>query len=430
MSAPITPQRHIRAGLIGTVLLLGTFGAWATFATLHGAVVTTGELVYTDGGTIDILHSDGGTVAAVLAQPGAAVKAGTTIAQIDGTLLAVERRILEDRLFEARLRDWRTQALLDGAQTFPNLPTDLQASLDARPELARSLAREQAAFTATLEQHTALLDSIADQQDESLRAAEAALAIAEGMGREIAVLTDDIARQTALRDKGLAQWNVLSSLERSKIQVENSRLQSQAEAAAQQARHATLALEAAQQTATYRAKLADTLAQTAEAVPELQERIVGIVAQQERLDIKAPTDGHINTLLLASPGVVAMPGTVVATLVPDAEAPRLVAPIAPQQIDQVWEGQTALLRPMTRAHNDLELHATVVRVSEGVLRNPTTGASYYEVVLDPHLDPLRARGDGLVSGTPFEVAIQTNARSPLAYLLEPVQRSFRRALRE
>lgn len=430
MTMARSPKRHIAAGAVGFFLLAGTFGAWATMTTLHGAVVTTGELVYTDGATIDILHPDGGTVSEVFAQAGDRVDAGAVIARMDGELLAVERRILEDRLFQTELRDWRIQALLDGATTFPDLPDDLQAALDARPELVRSLERERSSFESAQEELSTILASLSDSQKEAERAAIAARAVAEGLSAELEVIEADLERQRSLQDKGLAQWSVISNLERSRIQAENSRLQSLAEAEAQTARQDTLDFDSARQSAAFRARMADLLATAAETIPELEERIVGLMAQQKRLDIKAPVSGHINTLLLAAPGVIVMPGTPIATLVPDADTPHLVAPIAPQQIDQVWEGQTALLRPMTRSDNDLEISATVVRVGEAVLRDPATGASYYEVSIEPRLDTLRARGDGLVSGTPFEVAIQTSARSPLAYLMEPVQRSFRRALRE
>lgn len=430
MSAARTPRRHLLGGAAGFVLLIATFGVWSTVTTLHGAVVTTGELVYTDGATLDILHPDGGTVSEVFVQAGDLVDAGTVIARMDGTLLDVERRILEDRLFQTKLRDWRIQALLDGATSFPELPVDLQTALDDNPDRVRSLARERSSFESAQEELSTILASLTDAQQEAARAAAAARAVAEGLAAEVAVIDADLERQRSLQDKGLAQWSVISNLERARIQSDNARLQSLAEAEAQTARQDTLALDMARQTAAYKARQADMLAAAAETIPELEERIVGLAAQQERLEVRAPVTGHLNTLAISTPGVIVMPGTPIATLVPNADTPHLLAPIAPQQIDQVWEGQTALLRPMTRSDNDLEISAEVIRVGEAVLRDPVTGASYYEVSIAPKLDTLRARGDGLVSGTPFEVAIQTSARSPLSYLMEPVQRSFRRALRE
>ena len=425
-----TPTRQLRAGLFWTTAFVATFGAWAFLAELRGAVVATGQLVYnTDGSEIEIRQIDGGPVAEILIEAGAAVKAGDVVARMDGDLLAVERRILEDRLFETRLRDLRLQSLVDGTD-FPDLPPALQAAVEARPELARSVDRERAAHAAAKAEMAAVLARLTDAEVEAKRASTAARAIMSGMATEIAVIGADLESQQELLAKGLTQRDRVSDLERDKVRADNTLLQTKADAEAQEARVQTIRTEMERETSTRRSALMEELARTAETIPELEERLAGVMARQERLDIKAPASGHVNRMLVAAPGVVLTPGSTVATLVPDGGTPYLVAPIAPTQIDQVRAGQDALLRPMTRAHNDLELPAKVLRVGEGLRRDEATGATYYEVILEPDLALLAARGDGLVSGTPFEVAIQTTARTPMAYLMEPVQRSFRRAMRE
>jgi HlyD family secretion protein len=121
---------------------------------------------------------------------------------------------------------------------------------------------------------------------------------------------------------------------------------------------------------------------------------------------------------------------VVAKLVPQSQAPQVITRIEPSQIDQVYLGQEALLRPMTRNQNDLEVQAKITRVAEALKNDPNTGAPYYEVVLEPSLEAFYERGGEAISGTPFEVAIQTQARTPWEYFMEPIKRSFRRSLRE
>lgn len=429
MNAARTPSRHLRVGLLAGAAFVITFLSWALLANLQGAVVSTGELVYTDTREIEIRHGDGGPVAEVLVQAGSFVEAGDTILRVDSDLLLVEQRILQDRLFETRLRDHRLQTLIDGKDFLP-LPPELEAEIAERDTGARSLAREAAAHAAALAQIQSALATIEDSQSQAQRAAATARTTAEGLAAEILLLTEDLERQTTLLDKGLTQRSVVSNLERAKLQASNDRNQALAEAESQDARVHTLDLERARVKAENNARLVEELARAAEIVPEIQERLAGIEARLIRLDVKAPVSGHINSLAITTAGVVLPPGAVLATLVPDSGDAQILTHIAPNQIDQVRAGQKAMIRPMTRAHNNLELTAEVVRVGEGLRRDPTTGASYYEVLLAPNLKPLAATGDGLVSGTPFEVAIETQARTPMAYFMEPVLRSFRKAMRE
>lgn len=429
MNAARTPSRHLRVGLLAGGAFVITFLSWALLANLQGAVVSTGELVYTDTREIEIRHGDGGPVAEVLVQAGSFVEAGDTILRVDSDLLLVEQRILQDRLFETRLRDHRLQTLIDGKDFLP-LPPELEAEIAERDTGARSLAREAAAHAAALAQIQSALATIEDSQSQAQRAAATARTTAEGLAAEILLLTEDLERQTTLLDKGLTQRSVVSNLERAKLQASNDRNQALAEAESQDARVHTLDLERARVKAENNARLVEELARAAEIVPEIQERLAGIEARLIRLDVKAPVSGHINSLAITTAGVVLPPGAVLATLVPDSGDAQILTHIAPNQIDQVRAGQKAMIRPMTRAHNNLELTAEVVRVGEGLRRDPTTGASYYEVLLAPNLKPLAATGDGLVSGTPFEVAIETQARTPMAYFMEPVLRSFRKAMRE
>lgn len=429
MNAVRTPSRHLRVGLLAGAAFVVTFLSWALLANLQGAVVSTGELVYTDTREIEIRHGDGGPVAEVLVQAGSFVEAGDTILRVDSDLLLVEQRILQDRLFETRLRDHRLQTLIDGKDFLP-LPPELEAEIAAHDTGARSLAREAAAHAAAVAQIQSALATIEDSQKQAQRAAATARTTAEGLASEILLLTDDLARQTTLLDKGLTQRSAVSNLERAKLQASNDRNQALAEAESQDARVHTLDLERARVQAESNARLVEELARAAEIVPEIQERLAGIEARLVRLDVKAPVSGYINSLAITTAGVVLPPGAVLATLVPDSGEAQILTQIAPNQIDQVRAGQKAMLRPMTRAYNNLELTAEVVRVGEGLRRDPTTGASYYEVLLAPNLKPLAATGDGLVSGTPFEVAIETQARTPMAYFMDPVLRSFRKAMRE
>lgn len=72
----------------------------------------------------------------------------------------------------------------------------------------------------------------------------------------------------------------------------------------------------------------------------------------------------------------------------------------------------------------------VSRVSADVTVDPRGGASYYDVEVTPDSEGLKAlAGNGVVAGMPVEVHLATGVRTPLSYLLKPLDDQLRRAFR-
>jgi HlyD family secretion protein len=392
-------------------------------------VVSTGELIYTTGRAIDIPHQDGGTIETLQVAAGDHVRAGQVLATMNPNLLDVEYRILIDRLVQLTLQQLRYQALLDEV-AFPTLPEDIAALIKDNPDLMDAVVRERAALRTTMEEWEALRAQYAQETRTLERTIAAQGPIIEGLEEQEALLLADFTAQSQLLDRGVARRADVSETERDLIDVRNTLLQARADLDNSQAQLETIQITLNRDMAQRKADIAQALSETAQQLPEVQERLVALEERRQRLAISAPVDGVIDELAVAAEGVILLPGSLVATLVPTTTEPRLLTRIQPTQIDQVRIGQQAVLRPMTRGFNDTELQAEVTRISDSVRTDPTTGMSYYEVTLRTNLEGLESRGFIPVTGTPFEVAIQTSARTPLAYFMEPVKRSFRHAMRE
>ena len=108
----------------------------------------------------------------------------------------------------------------------------------------------------------------------------------------------------------------------------------------------------------------------------------------------------------------------------------MITRIEPSYVNQVYPGQRVLMRPSSRDFNDMEILGEVSIISEGLKTDERSGLLYYEVSVSPDLSGLEERGARLVSGMPFEVAVQTAERTPFDYFMDPVYRSFRRAFSE
>jgi HlyD family secretion protein len=133
-------------------------------------------------------------------------------------------------------------------------------------------------------------------------------------------------------------------------------------------------------------------------------------------------------------GVIAN-GETVMQIVPAADKLVIDAKVAPQDIDQVAVGAPAHVRIMAgNQRTTPDLNATVMLVSADLAKDPPGAqptAPYYQVRLYLPPEEVRKLGDlKLVPGMPAEAYIQTYARTPLAYLMKPLQDQLARTFRE
>ena len=116
---------------------------------------------------------------------------------------------------------------------------------------------------------------------------------------------------------------------------------------------------------------------------------------------------------------------------PEADALTVEAKVAPQDIDQVRVGQTAVLRfSAFNQRTTPELDGTVSRVSADLTTDQRTGAAYYVVRITlSDSEIARLEGLRLVPGMPVEAFIRTGERTVLSYVMKPftdqITRSFR-----
>ena len=120
-------------------------------------------------------------------------------------------------------------------------------------------------------------------------------------------------------------------------------------------------------------------------------------------------------------------------LIPQDRPLVIAARVDPIHIDQIVTGQAVNLRfSALDQRTTPELVGKVVLVSADAFEDESLGASYYraEIMLNPgELDKL-AEGQVLIPGMPVEAFIKTADRSPLAYLIKPMEDYFNRAFRE
>jgi multidrug efflux pump subunit AcrA (membrane-fusion protein) len=152
----------------------------------------------------------------------------------------------------------------------------------------------------------------------------------------------------------------------------------------------------------------------------------------ERSDIRAPITGTVVGLQVHTAGGIIKPGEVLLSIVPRDEPLVVEAHLDPNDIDVVHKGLEAQVRltPLN-ARTVPPLAGRVVWVSADRLSDERTGSSYYLARIEIEPDSGSLPDDVvLYPGMPAEVMIPTGERTFADYLIAPITRSFRRALRE
>ena len=156
-------------------------------------------------------------------------------------------------------------------------------------------------------------------------------------------------------------------------------------------------------------------------------RKVTAEGQLKRTDIRAPQDGTVFQSNIHTVGGVVTAGDTMMMVVPDADSLTVEAKANPQDIDQVKNGLTALLRLSAFPQRTTpEIYGTVTRISA----DASTDQTYYTVRIAMPAEEVAKLGEvRIVPGMPVEAFIQTGDRTMICYLAKPLHDQLIRMFR-
>lgn len=417
-------------GFAAILTLVLVFGLWGTRARIAGAVIAEGR-VEVDLNRRPVQHPEGGVVARVAVREGEHVAAGQVLMVLDGAALRSEARQTADQLLDLQARKARLVAERDGAATVA-FPAALAAEAARRPEVAALLAGQRQLFAArgeTFARQQAQLDAQVAQIARQIDGIDAQIAAAR---TRLSLTATDLATQRSLRARGLAPAARVLALEAQQADLQGSigalrASRAQAESRATETRIAALKLDAAR-----REDATTQLRRIAPRILALAEQLRAQRTRIARLTIRAPVAGIAYDLAVTAPQSVLRPADPALYIVPQDRPLIVAARIPPAAIDDVTPGAEVRLR-VTAIHDRLAPDVTgrVATIAPDRLTDPRTGADYYRVRIalsaPAHTD---GAGHAILPGMPVEAFIATASRSPLAYLLGPVQAYFDHAFRD
>ncbi len=422
-------RRPVAAGVIVVAGFFGLFGGWAAFAPLDSAAIAAG-VVKVEGERKSIQHLEGGIVGELPVRDGDLVRTGDVLLRLDDTqsrarLELLKRRWATRMALAARLRGER-----DGLQAV-EFPPESAAGL--APEDLRAIRRAQrnvfAARQRAIAGQTGILRQRQAQTNEEVVGLGNEIAAQD---RQIELIAAEVAGLERLFQRGLTPRDRLLGLQRRQAEIEGERARNQAAIARAQKSISEIEQQIVELGTNRLNQVVAELSVVEAELFDLEQQIQAARDVFARMELRAPVEGVVVAMAVHTPGAVIRPGAVLMDIVPARAGLIVEARVQPDDIDVVSQGQEAQVHITAFSNRDLPpLSGAVAVISADSLVDERTGSAYYaaQVRLPPsELDKLE--GLQLLPGMPAEVMINTGSRSFLDYLLQPIARTLRRAMRE
>ena len=417
------------------MVALGGFGGWASTTDIAGAVIASGTVVV-ESSVKKVQHLSGGIVGEILVKEGSEVEAGEVLMRLDDTLTRANLGVVQSQLDLYNAREARLLAEQDGLEsvTFPEAKRNRPTTEAAESAIAGEERLFQARREGRQGQRAQLHERIA-QIGEEIRGLTAQQ---ESKDAEIKYIGEQLVGVSELYKKNLVTSERYVQLQRDQARLQGERGQLIADIARSRGKIAETELQILPLDQDFRTDLLKDLRETQAKIAELQERANAAADELKRTDIRAPQAGVVYQLQVHTIGGVIGKGDMVMQIAPRADALIIEAKGAPQDIDQIAVGASVRVRIEAgnrRTTPDLEGKVTVVspdltRESEATPKGPQSEQYYLVRVALSEEDLISTPDLRLVPGTPAEVYIRTQDRTPLNYLLKPLREQIARTFRE
>ena len=410
------------------IFIFGFLGLWSAVAPLASAAIAPGRVILS-GSKKTIQHLEGGLVEEIYVREGQAVKANQPLIRLNETATKARLDLFKKQFLATKTAEARLIAERDNHEAMKLPEVVLKAKDD--PEIAEIITSQQQLMKSrrdSINGRVDILNQKVAQYDEEITGLEAQITSAT---RQISLLQEEIDAVAKLLRQGNAQKPRLLALQRQQADLKGKRGEYKAMISRAKQAIGEAKLEIINTRNEFANKVASEMKETVEKLADLQERLKASVDIMDRIIITAPLAGVITDLQAHTIGGVIKPGDKIMEIVPIDEL-LVEAKVSPQDIDVVVPGLKAQVRLSAyKARSVPPVEATVVHVSPDRFDDRYTGESYYLARIEVAEKELEDAGNlELTPGMPAEALIITGERTMLAYMLDPITDSFRRAFRE
>lgn len=422
--------RQLTIGLIVVVLVVGGVGGWTAATEIAGAVQSAGTIVV-DSSVKKVQHPTGGVVGEIRARNGDVVKAGDIVVRLDETVTRANLAIVSKSLNELTARKARLEAERDESTAIRFPPGLLQAAT-ADADVDHVLRSERRVFELRVTARSGQKSGLQERAGQLKEEIGGHTAQVESKAREIDLIHRELKGARELWAKNLIPITKLTSLEREAARLSGEKAQLAAQIAQARGRIAEINVQTMQIDRDASSEVGKELREVEAKIGELVERKVAAEDQMRRVDVRAPQDGVVHQSEVVTVGGVVGPGDTLMLIVPEGDKLTAETRIMPQDIDQLWVGQPALLRfTAFNQRTTPEIRGAVTRIAADVSTDERSGQNYYTVRIGFAAEDFARLGVAkLAPGMPVEAMIKTSDRRVISYLMKPLSDQIARAFRE
>ena len=410
-------------------LLFGVFGVWSATAPLQSASLAQG-VVQVQGQRKDIQHLEGGIVADIKVTNGDIVGRGDALVIVDSTAARAELQILEGRLFGLIAAVDRLKAERDSAAVINFSSPILNNAGDSRA--VDAMEREDSLFAARQAARLGEAEVLEQQIAQLNQQITGLSAIKESNELILDSLSEEIEDLVVLLSEGYVDKQRLRDLERSKSDTLGSIADLSARVDAARVAVSETKLKIIQLEKRFRTEVVEDLSIAQQKLYDTQQQHTSVSERVSRATVRSPADGYVMNLQVTTLGAVIRPGELLLEIVPVNNSLVIDARVSPMDIERIEVGQLAEVRLSVFKDAHL-MEGRLAKLSADSVIDPVTNMPYYDAEIalsEEALSQLDVDKLVLVPGMPVEVLIKTGQRTPLGYVLSPLNRTISHSLIE
>ncbi len=416
------PAHVINAAIVVSFLLLLALGVWSSQTKINETASTRGEVV--PAGLIhDVEHLEGGIVEKILVRNGDQVKSGQTLLRFSPPVTRSELEQMQVRQASAKLEEERLFALIEQREP------DFSAYFEKYPELSH---RQKMLHRAQVKSHMSDLEVVDVRVQQRERELERQINHTQALEKELALFKQQVDIRKQLADKKL-----LSKADLLATQIRMAESQSDYREALDSIAVAEEALNTAHQerlgvNSTYQHEIEQAAQKVSASLAEIDQALIRLQDRVVRLELKAPTSGIVQGLVINTVNAIVKPGQPILQIVPVDDEMVAETRVSPRDIGHVHVGQSVDVKV------DSFIASTFGSIAGEVMSlSPST---YLDERKEPYYlarislarafvgdDPARFK---IIPGMTIQADVKTGTKTLLDYLIRPISRGFDRAFHE
>ncbi|KNX78368.1 hemolysin D [Pseudomonas sp. 250J] len=422
--------KPVRWGLWLALAGFGGFLLWSWLAPLDAGVVATGTVKVTSNRKA-VQHLTGGTVEAILVHEGERVNKGQALVRLDALHAVAEQGAVSAQYIVSKTVENRLEAERDGHDTVTFAPALLRQFEDD-PRLLAAMDLQQhllATRRAGLAGEIGILEENLAASAVQLKGLQQ---VYGARASQIGFLGQELQGTRMLAAEGYVPRNRLLELERSNADLSAGQAENLNNIARVRSQINELRLRVLQRRHDYLKEVQSQLTDTAKESTTLADRLRALDYEVTHTIIRAPIDGMVQALSIATVGGVVQPGSRIMEVVPLDEPLQVDAMIPVQAIDRMTPGLAVdIAFPAFNHASTPNIPGRVLTVSADRLLDEESKQPFYLAQVEVTAEGMALLGSNHIRpGMPATVTIKTGERNLLSYLLKPLLERVDAAFKE